>query len=86
MEIEACVARKPLIVVRTKSKPSYDPFNTVTSGAAKKIRNINNLESNIVDLLTCNSLAVKQDKLIKEIGLLTDGLAGKRIQDRLETL
>lgn len=86
IEIEACVTNKPLIMVRTKSKPSYDPFNTVTTGAARGVKDVSKLENNIIELLANNSLADKQSGLIKDIGLLTDGLAHKRIQDRLETL
>lgn len=86
IEIESCVAKKPLIMVRTKSGPNYDPFETVMNGAAKGIKNINNLEQIIVNLLSNNDLSDNQDRLINKIGLLADGLAYKRAQDGIIAL
>ena len=87
LEIEACVINKPLVIVRTKSGLGYDPFNTVSSGAAIGIKDINDIEKTIKDILSGkNSHVSEQKALLKSLNILTDGLAHKRIQDRLKTL
>jgi hypothetical protein len=84
--MEACVVRRPLVVVRTKSDSIYDPFDTVKTGAAREIKNVNKLERNMNELLQNNVLTTNQRELIKSVGLTIDGMAAKRIQDRIETL
>lgn len=87
LEIEACIINKPLVVVRTKSGPKYDPFNTVSSGAAIKVENINNIEKTVMDIISVGNTRTKeQNGLLKDLNILTDGLAYKRVQDRLKIL
>ncbi|KKL25856.1 hypothetical protein LCGC14_2401130, partial [marine sediment metagenome] len=71
----------------TKSGPDYDPFNTVSSGAAIGVKDINDIEKTIKSILSGKNLHVGEQKaLLKSLNILTDGLAHKRIQDRLKTL
>lgn len=86
IEIESCVANKPLVMVRTKSKASYDPFSTVKYGAAVEVKNLGALQSTITSLLDNNTLRAAQLKLLKDIGVSMDGLAHKRVQDRIINL
>lgn len=87
LEIEACLINKPLIIVRTKSGSNYDPFGTVSSGAAISVTNINDIEKVITDTLSGKISRVdEQNALLKKLGISTDGLAHKRIQDRLRKL
>ena len=81
VEIEACVVNKPLILVRTKADATYDPFDTVLSGAANLVKNINNLERTINMVSADTSYVVKQNKLLKSKGIVVDGMAHKRVQD-----
>ncbi|KKM05270.1 hypothetical protein LCGC14_1755820 [marine sediment metagenome] len=81
VETEACVVNKPLILIRTKSGPDYDPFDTVSSGAASLVKNINDLEKTINVVLADTSYVDKQNKLLKSKGIVMDGMAHKRVQD-----
>ena len=83
IELEACVAKKPLIIVRTKSKPDYDPFKTVTSGAAFGVKNIRDLESTIKVALNKKSYTQKQKDLLSARGMVVDGLAYQRVQNAI---
>lgn len=81
-EIEACLMHKPLVLVRTKSGPKYDPFDSDTIGAATMVRNINDLEA----ALNKPANIVQQDKLIQSLGITNDGQAHRRIQDKVVEL
>jgi hypothetical protein len=86
VEIEACVTSKPLVLVRTKSREKYDPFDTVSSGAAKCATNINDLESIILKSLSSSSHISLQNALLKKSGIIVDGKAHERIQKAMVTL
>ena len=87
VEIETCLAHKPLVVVRTAVKPEqYDPFDTVKSGVAFYVPNINDLETMLTSGLNSKDYKTKQDNFIKSMGILADGLAAERIQNRIKLL
>lgn len=81
-EIEACLMNKPLILVRTKSGPKYDPFDTDKTGAATVVRNINDLET----AMNKPANVEQQKNLIKSLGITNDGMAHRRIQDKVVEL
>jgi hypothetical protein len=89
-EIEACVAQKPLVLVRTHkliSKESYDPFMSVNSGAALEVKEIKDLAKCLAGVIDGgNQRLVQQKNLIKSMGLTIDGQMHKRIQNRLAVL
>jgi len=86
VEIEACIANKPLALVRTRSSAGYDPFETVTAQAAQEVKDINKLEKTILRFLQGNPHIDEQNALVKSMGITADGQAHKRIQDRLKKL
>jgi len=86
VELEACLVHKPLVIVRTKLSPDqYDPFGTVKFGAGIYVPDIINLESAIMNGLGGVDI-VKQDAFVRAKGIVVDGLAHKRIQEKIKTL
>ena len=87
LEIEACIAKKPLVIFRTQAGRDYDPYSTVSSGAASYIDNIEKTEGVIKKILSGEeSRTNEQKKLIDSMNIKTDGLSYKRVQDRLKAL
>lgn len=87
IEIEASLAHKPLIIVRTKDKPEqYDPFRTLEFGAGKYVSNMEKLETSIIDIIDSDAHISKQDNLIRARGIFIDGLACKRIQEKIKKI
>lgn len=87
IEFEACLAHKPLVVVRSKlTTEQYDPFDTVRFGAGEYVSKISDLEGTIVRALESDSHIIKQDEFVKSKGITIDGLAYKRIQDKIKKL
>lgn len=84
VEVEACAIQKPLLIVRTKSKDSYDPYGTINAGAGIRIKDIKNLENCIVD--TSHHNTEKQNMLVENFGITFDGQMAKRIQDKIVSL
>jgi len=88
IEIEACIAQKPLIAVRTNkliTKDTYDPYNTVSFGAAHEIKRIESLEGCLLNVDFGDKL-VKQKQLIDNMKLTIDGKMHERIQNKLRDL
>lgn len=83
IELEACIAGKPLVIVRTRTKADYDPFKTVFSGAAFEVKRICDLESTIISSLKEKSYIQKQKDLLKSRGMIVDGLAHQRAQSAI---
>lgn len=77
IEIEACLANRPLIIVRTSDNEfaEYDSLGTITSGAATHVDNIEKLSTVIIDTAgsTNSDQMNKQDAFIKTLGLSFDG-------------
>lgn len=86
-EIEACSINKPLILVRTKlNSDKYDPFQTVSGGAAVQVRNTTSLEKIIIDSMNKNDHIDKQNVLLEKINLIVDGNAYIRAQEAIKKL
>lgn len=83
IEVESCIAGRPLVMVRTKTGTEYDPFGTVLSGAAEEVKNVNHIESTVLRILGQKHDTSKQQEFLKSLGLTNDGLAHKRLQDRI---
>jgi hypothetical protein len=87
-EVEACAIQKPLFVVRTDSKclqSGYDPYNTVSSGAAISVQDISKLEHNLMEYFNngrCH-YPEKQKELIDKMNISFDGHMYERIQNKL---
>lgn len=88
VEVEACVAKKPLIIIRTNVRTikPYDPYRTSEFGSSFNIDNINILEKTIFDILNGKNKTKEQGNMIRSMGLTIDGNMHKRIQDRLVTI
>lgn len=83
-EMEACVANRSLLLVRTQVTPDkYDPFNTVSSGSGIHVPDIKDLEQTILDNFDNTQRISKQQDLLRKIGLNIDGNAHKRVQEAL---
>ena len=90
-EIEACAIQKPLFVVRTDQKclqsgyDPYDPYDTVSYGAAVPISDITKLEYSLIEYFNYGKFHYpeKQKELINKMNISFDGLMYKRIQNKL---
>ena len=84
VEIEATALQKPLFVVRTQqnSQHGYDPYDTVKSGAAIEITNLNKLEE-IISNVDKYYQPEKQKALLNKMGITFDGQHHRRIQERI---
>jgi len=87
-EVEVCAIQKPLFIVRTSLKSDYDPYNTITSGAAMLITDISELEHDLLEYFNNGKFywPEKQVQLIKQMGIVFDGRMHERIQNRLRML
>lgn len=84
IEVEACAANKPLVVVRTHSSLSrdYDPYMTVSELAANVVDQDGYLWHNIDGAINDNWIN-RQKALIQKMGITFDGQHHKRIQERI---
>lgn len=90
-EIEVCAIRKPLFLVRTDLKclqSGYDPYSTVSSGAAMSIPDTCELEHDLLEHFSNGKFhwPEKQKALIDKMGISFDGRMYERIQNRLKEL
>ncbi|MFA5023401.1 MAG: hypothetical protein WC523_00390 [Patescibacteria group bacterium] len=86
VEVESCILRKPLVLVRTQVSPSeYDPFYTVNSKAAELIdtRNAELLEDTILKQMNNSDIENKRKFVEEYHGILDDKQAYSRVQQRL---
>lgn len=84
-EIEACMMKKALIVFKTKDDAEGDYYDTVKSGAAVLINNIQDLNKKIEFFINNgNTLIDLQDKCINDLGLIFDGKSYQRVNEELK--
>jgi len=83
VEIEACCAGKPLVIVRTKTDNDYSPYGTVAFGAAKLVNTdgIGELETALLGDFEENILNQKQ--LLADRGLSIDGKMSERAREAI---
>jgi hypothetical protein len=87
-EIEACAIQKPLFIVRTDLKclqSGYDPYDTVSSGAAMPVPDLAELEHDLVEYFNNGKFHYpeRQKELIDKMNISFDGKMYERIQNRL---
>ena len=90
-EIEVCAIQKPLFMVRTDLKclqSGYDPYNTVSSGAAMSIPDTTELEHDLLEYFNNGKFhwPEKQKELIDKMGISFDGHMYERVQNKLMEL
>lgn len=88
IEIEAIVLRKPLVIVRTRSKDSYDPYNTVHYNASWKVEEdiLENINTSVDVGIQYAPENKAYDELLSDMGITFDGKAHSRVQEALVKL
>jgi hypothetical protein len=81
-EVESIIAGKPTIMTRInkRNEDFYDPFETISRGAAHCVKKVSDLRQAIEDKVRDQK---KQEEFINWYGIRSDGLAHKRLQDAI---